>query len=181
MPHAATLPALCLAQEGRGPFQLSPGFVRTTPGCQREVRLNALAKARLRFYGADVESSQLLQYLPVLMLGLFAVAFAAGTLAVSVLVGKRGKRSKAKDTPYECGMIPIGEGRTRLSVKFYLIAMLFILFDIEVIFLYPWAVVYKEMLVTQANLIFGSMISFLGILFVGYIYALKKHAFDWRK
>ena len=115
------------------------------------------------------------------MLGLFAVAFAAGTLAVSVLVGKRGKRSKAKDTPYECGMIPIGEGRTRLSVKFYLIAMLFILFDIEVIFLYPWAVVYKEMLVTQANLIFGSMISFLGILFVGYIYALKKHAFDWRK
>jgi len=75
----------------------------------------------------------------------------------------------------------VGEGRTRLSVKFYLIAMLFILFDIEVIFLYPWAVVYKEMLVTDANLIFGSMVSFLGILFVGYIYALKKHAFDWKK
>ena len=115
------------------------------------------------------------------MLGLFAIAFAAGTLVLSVLVGKRGKRSKAKDTPYECGMIPVGEGRTRLSVKFYLIAMLFILFDIEVIFLYPWAVVYREMLVTHANLIFGSMVSFLGILFVGYIYALKKHAFDWKK
>ena len=158
-----------------------PGLLEPSLVAEETSGLNALAKASLRFYGADVESSQLLQYLPVLMLGLFAVAFAAGTLALSVLVGKRGKRSKAKDTPYECGMLPVGEGRTRLSVKFYLIAMLFILFDIEVIFLYPWAVVYKEMLVTHANLIFGSMVSFLGILFVGYIYALKKHAFDWKK
>ncbi len=159
----------------------SPGFAGKGSRRRRKGLWKALAKAWLRFYRADVESSQLLQYLPVLMLGLFAVVFAAGTLALSVLVGKRGKRSKAKDTPYECGMIPVGEGRTRLSVKFYLIAMLFILFDIEVIFLYPWAVVYKEMLLTQANLIFGSMVSFLGILFVGYIYALKKHAFDWKK
>jgi len=77
---------------------------------------------------------------------------------------------------------PIGEGNTRLSVKFYLVAMLFILFDIEVVFLYPWAVVYKQMLANPAtrNLIFGSMVSFLGILFVGYIYALKKRAFDWK-
>jgi NADH-quinone oxidoreductase subunit A len=65
-------------------------------------------------------------------------------------------------------------------VKFYLVAMLFILFDIEVVFLYPWAVVYKEMLRENANLIFGSMITFLGILLVGYIYALKKGAFDWQ-
>jgi NADH-quinone oxidoreductase subunit A len=77
-------------------------------------------------------------------------------------------------------MLPIGESNSRLSVKFYLVAMLFILFDIEVVFLYPWAVVYKEMLVTNANLIFSSMISFLGILFIGYIYALKKGAFDWK-
>jgi NADH-quinone oxidoreductase subunit A len=128
-----------------------------------------------------VESSQLLQYLPVLFLGLFAILFAAGTLVLSVLVGKRGKRTRAKDTAYECGMIPVGEGNTRLSVKFYLVAMLFILFDIEIVFLYPWAVVYKEMLATEPNLIFGSMLSFIGILFVGYIYALKKHAFDWKK
>ena len=82
--------------------------------------------------------------------------------------------------PYECGMIPQGEGNTRLSVKFYLVAMLFILFDIEVAFLYPWAVVYRDMLKENANLILGSMLSFLGILFVGYIYALKKRAFDWK-
>ncbi|MSU20130.1 MAG: NADH-quinone oxidoreductase subunit A [Pedosphaera sp.] len=123
---------------------------------------------------------QLSQYIPVLILGLVAIAFAAGTLIASVFLGKRAKRNRIKDTPYECGMLPIGEGSTRLSVKFYLVAMLFILFDIEVVFLYPWAVIYKEMLRDNANLIFGSMITFLGILFVGYIYAVKKRAFDWK-
>jgi NADH-quinone oxidoreductase subunit A len=123
---------------------------------------------------------QELQYIPVLMLGIVAAGAAAGMLFLSVLVGKIGRRNRVKDTPYECGMLPIGEGNVRMSVKFYLVAMLFILFDIEVVFLYPWAVVYREMLVTNANLIFGSMLSFLGILFVGYIYALKKGAFDWK-
>lgn len=123
---------------------------------------------------------QLMQYAPVLMLGLLAIVFSFGMLILSVLVGKRGRRTRAKDTPYECGMLPVGTGSSRLSVKFYLVAMLFILFDIEVVFLYPWAVVYKEMLQSQANLIFGSMITFLGILFIGYIYAIKKGAFDWR-
>jgi NADH-quinone oxidoreductase subunit A len=127
-----------------------------------------------------MEDSQLAQYIPVLILGAVAVAFTAGTLVVSSLIGKLGKRSRIKDSAYECGMLPIGEGNTRLSVKFYLVAMLFILFDIEVVFMYPWAVVYKEMLVSNANLIFGSMMVFLGILFVGYIYALKKRAFEWK-
>ncbi len=129
-----------------------------------------------------MENAQLRQYLPVLLLGLVAIAFSFGTLALSVLVGARGKRNRIKDTAYECGMIPVGEGNTRLSIKFYLVAMLFILFDIEVVFLYPWAVIYKEMLLDPAsrNLIFGSMVTFLGILFVGYIYALKKGAFDWK-
>jgi NADH-quinone oxidoreductase subunit A len=119
---------------------------------------------------------------PVLMLGVLAVAFSFGMLIMSVAVGKKGKRSPIKDTAYECGMLPVGEGSTRLSVKFYLVAMLFILFDIEVVFLYPWAVIYRDMLKdkAQAAMIFGSMISFLVILFVGYIYALKKRAFDWK-
>ena len=124
--------------------------------------------------------SQLNQYLPVLLLGLVAVAFAFGTLFISVVVGKLGKRSKIKDSAYECGMLPVGPGNARMSVKFYLVAMLFILFDIEVVFLYPWAVVYRDMLADHANLIFGSMLTFVGILFVGYIYALKKNAFDWK-
>ncbi len=129
-----------------------------------------------------MEASQLNQYVPVLLLGLVALAFAFGALLLSVVVGWRGTRSKIKDTAYECGMLPVGEGNTRMSVRFYLVAMLFILFDIEVVFLYPWAVVYRDMLADPAtrNLILGSMVSFLGILFVGYVYALKKRAFDWK-
>src|SRR5438132_11807612 len=127
-----------------------------------------------------MDDLQLREYLPVLMLGLLAAIFSFGTLILSVLLGKKGKRTPIKDTPYECGMLPVGEGNTRLSVKFYLVAMLFILFDIEVVFLYPWAVIYKAMLKENPGLILGSMLSFLGILFVGYVYALKKGAFDWK-
>src|SRR5947209_5823200 len=127
-----------------------------------------------------MEDSQLGEYLPVLMLAGLAVLFSFGMLVMSVVLGKRGKRSPIKDTAYECGMLPVGEGNARLSVKFYLVAMLFILFDVEVVFLYPWAVVYKQMLKENATLILGSMVSFLAILFVGYLYALKKGAFDWK-
>jgi len=114
------------------------------------------------------------------MLGVLAVAFSFGILVVSVIIGKKGKRPPIKDTPYECGMLPVGDGSSRLSVKFYLVAMLFILFDIEVVFLYPWAAVYREMLKENANLILSSMLTFMAILFVGYIYAVKKKAFDWK-
>ena len=127
-------------------------------------------------------NSQLAQYIPVLMLLVAAVGFAAGVLMLSVFIGYKTKHNRAKDTAYECGKDPIGEGAARFSVKFYLVAMLFILFDIEVVFLYPWAVVYKDMLAEHAtrNLVFGSMLSFLVILFAGYLYALKKKAFDWK-
>ena len=124
---------------------------------------------------------QLEQYLPVLILLGVAVAFAGGNLVLSKLIGKRAETNPPKDPPYECGMPAEGEGAPRMSVKFYLVAMLFILFDIEVIFLFPWAVVYKDMLATNAPLIFGSMISFLGILLVGYIYAVKQKALDWKR
>jgi NADH-quinone oxidoreductase subunit A len=129
-----------------------------------------------------MEATQLAQYLSVLMLLILAVAATGGMILLSVVLGKKGGRSKIKDTAYECGMLPVGPGSTRMSVKFYLVAMLFILFDIEVVFMYPWAVVYRGMLADPAtcNMILGSMISFLGILFIGYFYALKKGAFDWK-
>ena len=137
--------------------------------------------------GAD---PQFPQYLGVLFLALVVTAFAVGTMFASKLAGwyfgarkarALGRHTPTKDTPYECGMLPVGDGTSRLSVKFYLVAMLFILFDIEVVFLYPWAVVYKDMLrdPASANLIFGTMVSFLGILYIGYIYAIKRNAFDW--
>jgi NADH-quinone oxidoreductase subunit A len=124
--------------------------------------------------------SQLAQYIPVLMLGALAATFAFGTLLASAILGKTGYRSRIKDTAYECGMLPVGEGSARFSVKFYLVAMLFILFDVEVVFLYPWAVVYKDMLVEHAHLIFGSMMIFLALFLVGFIYEIKKKAFDWK-
>jgi NADH-quinone oxidoreductase subunit A len=127
-----------------------------------------------------MEDSQLAQYLPVLMLGVLAVVFSFGMLVMSVVLGKRGKRPPVKDTPYECGMLPVGDGSTRLSVKFYLVAMLFILFDIEVVFLYPWAVIYQTMLKESGGMILSAMISFISILFIGYLYAVKKRAFDWK-
>ncbi len=136
-------------------------------------------------------NSQFDEYLGVLFLALVVTAFAVGTMFASKLAGwyfgarkarALGRHKPIKDTPYECGMLPVGDGKSRLSVKFYLVAMLFILFDIEVVFLYPWAVVYKDMLSNPAtaNVIFGTMVSFLSILFIGYIYAIKKNAFDWK-
>ncbi len=128
----------------------------------------------------EPKNSQLMQYAPVLMLAALAVVFSLGTLIASSLLGKRAKRTAIKDTAYECGMLPVGEGNTRLSVKFYLVAMLFILFDIEVVFLYPWAVNFRSMIRQEPSLIFGSMVGFMVVLFIGYLYALKKEAFDWK-
>jgi NADH-quinone oxidoreductase subunit A len=145
----------------------------------REFFSFGLAKVPRHFRFAAMES-QLSQYLPVLLLGILAVAFSFGILVLSVVLGKKGKRAPIKDIAYECGMLPVGEGSTRLSVKFYLVAMLFILFDIEVVFLYPWAVIYREMLKENPAAILGSMASFMMVLFVGYIYAVKKQAFDWK-
>jgi NADH-quinone oxidoreductase subunit A len=119
-------------------------------------------------------------YLPILLQIGLAIFFASSALVVSVLVGKTGRRTRAKDTAYECGMIPQGEAQPRFSVKFYLVAMLFILFDLEIVFMYPWAVVYKET-IAHSSTIFWSMLSFVSILMVGYVYALKKGALDWRK
>ena len=120
------------------------------------------------------------EYLPVLLQILVVMLFAVSALLVSVLVGKSGTRTKAKDLPYECGMIPQTERLPRFSIKFYVVAMLFILFDIEIVFMYPWAVVYRDA-IKQGSIIFWSMLSFITILMVGYVYALKKGALDFRK
>src|SRR3954469_8435966 len=113
-------------------------------------------------------------YLPVLLHILVAIGFAAGALITSVILGKAGKRTRIKDSAYECGMLPQGEAQPRFSVKFYLVAMLFILFDLEIVFMYPWAVVYKDYLALHGSTIFWSMLCFVGVLTVGYVYAVMK-------
>ncbi|HEX5175590.1 MAG TPA: NADH-quinone oxidoreductase subunit A, partial [Chthoniobacteraceae bacterium] len=119
------------------------------------------------------------EYIPVLLQALVAIGFAAGALIMSVLLGKSGLRTRVKDSAYECGMVAQGEAQPRFSVKFYLVAMLFILFDLEIVFMYPWAVVYREA-IEHGPVIFWSMLSFVSILMVGYVYALKKGALDWK-
>jgi NADH-quinone oxidoreductase subunit A len=124
--------------------------------------------------------SDLLSYLPVgIQIGA-ALFFAVATLLTSVILGKKAITNPTKDSAYECGKLAEGVVNPRFSVKFYLIAMLFILFDIETVFMYVWGVIYRDQL-QQSFMIFGSMLSFVGILFVGYIYALKKGAFEWAK
>jgi NADH-quinone oxidoreductase subunit A len=121
------------------------------------------------------------EYLPVFLQIIVAVGFAVSALLVSACLGKTGtRRTPTKDTAYECGMIPQGEAQPRFSVKFYLVAILFILFDLEIVFMYPWAVVYKES-IQHSSAIFWSMLSFITILMVGYVYALKKGALDFKK
>src|SRR5688500_9844569 len=121
------------------------------------------------------------QYLPILLIFILAAGFAGGNIFISQFIGQR-KRTKTKMMPYECGKDPVGSARERFSVKFYLIAMIFILFDIEVIFLVPWAAVFKS-LAAQGDAMrwfaYIEMMIFVGLLFVGYIYIVKKGAFDW--
>lgn len=113
-------------------------------------------------------------YLPILVLIVIALGFAIGTVLLSWLIGQK-KPSAVKLAPYECGMPPVGTARDRFSVKFYLIAMLFIVFDIEAVFLYPWAVMFKRL----GMFGFVEMGVFIVILLVGYIYVWKKGALEW--
>lgn len=126
--------------------------------------------------------SQFNQYVPVLMLLGAALLLSVGMLVVSVLVGKTGRRPKAKDTAYECGMIPTGAPVPRGLIKFHVVAMLFLLFDVAVVFLYPWGVVYRSLLnePATAGSAFLGILVFTVVIAVGYVYAVKKGAFDWR-
>ncbi len=110
-----------------------------------------------------------------------AVGFALTTAIGSLLLGRIGRRTGVKDVPYECGMLPEPGPQPRFSVKFYLVAMLFILFDIEIVFLYPWSVVYREFLQQFGIQILWVLLTFSFILLVGYIYAIKKGALDWSR
>ena len=124
---------------------------------------------------------RLYDYLPILLMFVVAAGFAVGNVLLSQFVGQR-KRTRTKLMPYECGKDPVGSARERFSVKFYLIAMIFILFDIEMIFLVPWAAVFKS-LAAQGNamrwFVYLEMMVFVGLLLAGYIYVVKKGAFDW--
>lgn len=119
-------------------------------------------------------------YLPVLIQVLLVVGLAVLILGASALIGARAKRNKIKDSAYECGMLPIGEAHPRFSVKFYIAAMLFILFDIEIVFLIPWVMIYRDFI--AANIpILVPVFFFLFVLILGLVYEIKKGALEWER
>jgi NADH-quinone oxidoreductase subunit A len=113
-------------------------------------------------------------YFPVMVQTVLAILIAGALITLSFVLGKRVK-DRVKDSPYECGMAPTGSARERFSVKFYLVAIVFILFDIEAVFLYPWAVVYRELKMFA----FVEMLLFIAVVVCGFFYVWKKGALDW--
>ena len=138
--------------------------------------MNLSASARSSFMRFNLSD-----YLPIILMFVVAAGFAVTNILLSRVIGQR-KSTRTKLMPYECGKDPVGSARERFSVKFYLIAMIFILFDIEVIFLIPWAVVFKKLTAPQyglGTLLYTEMMLFVALLLAGYIYVVKKGAFDW--
>ena len=129
---------------------------------------------------APPPTPQIGDYIPLMIILIVAVGLASVLVGLSWILGPK-KPSAAKLAPYECGVTPVGSARERFPVKFYLIAMLFIVFDIETVFLYPWAVAFTKWGQHSALQIFSlfEMIVFIAILFVGYVYVWQKGAFEW--
>jgi NADH-quinone oxidoreductase subunit A len=125
------------------------------------------------------EKSLVRDYLPILIVFVFVAGFAVTNVVLSHFLGRR-RDTRAKLIPYECGMDPVGSAHQRFSVKFYLVAMLFILFDIEAVFLLPWAVVFKSLAERLSRpFVFFEMMIFIAVLLVGYIYVWRKGIFEW--
>jgi len=118
------------------------------------------------------------QYIPVFVVLGFAILFALATVFSSEIFGPK-RPTKEKLSTYESGVKPIGSANERVSIKYYLVAMLFIIFDLEVIFVYPWAVTFKQLFNEFGMVIFTSMMVFLVVFEIGYLYAYKKGAFKW--
>jgi NADH-quinone oxidoreductase subunit A len=122
----------------------------------------------------------LVDYLPVLVQLILAIVMAVGILGASHLFGQRARKNKIKDSAYECGLIAEGKPHTRFSVKFYVTAMLFIIFDVEIVFLIPWAIVYREFLAAGIPIL-TPVLFFLSVLVIGLIYEIRKGALQWER
>lgn len=118
------------------------------------------------------------QFVPFLIQLAFAIVIPVGAMGMGALLGQRARRSPAKDTPYECGMEPVGTSSPRFSVKFYLVAMLFIIFDVEAVFFFPWAVAFRDV-IAEGWTIFWAMMFFTGLVAIGLAYEWKKGGLDW--
>ncbi len=119
-------------------------------------------------------------YFPFLIQAILAAGIGAAIIIASHLFGQRAKHAAIKDSPYECGVPSIGIVHTRFSVKFYLTALLFMLFDLEVVILIPWCFVYRDFLANHISIL-GPVLFFIGVLVLGLVYEVKKGALEWEK
>ena len=154
------------------------GSVGASPSLGIDIWANSSSR---RVVGGAREAGMIQDYVPVLLHVIVAVGFATVALLANLILGRAGTNNPTKDTAYECGIKAAPGPQPRFSGKVYLVAMLFILFDIEIVFMYPWAVVYKDFIAQFGTVILWSMLSFVIILMVGYIYAIKKGALDWSR
>ncbi len=122
----------------------------------------------------------LADYLPVLIQIFLALTIAVAILMASHLLGQRASSNRMKDSAYECGLPAEGKPGARFSVKFYIVAMLFIIFDIEVVFLIPWVMIYRDFLAAQLPILMP-VLFFLGVLVIGLLYEIRKGALNWEK
>jgi NADH-quinone oxidoreductase subunit A len=119
-------------------------------------------------------------YLPFLIQAVLAAALAGAVIGASTLLGQRSSHTKLKDSAYECGVPSEGVVHTRFSVKFYVTALLFMLFDLEIVFLVPWVVIYREFLHLHLPIL-GPMLFFIFVLVLGLLYEIRKGALDWER
>ena len=143
------------------------------------AQIVALKLANIAFV-LHILAMQVVDYLPVLLQLISALVIAVVILGASHIFGQRAKENAIKDSPYECGVLFSGASHPRFSVKFYLTAMLFIIFDIEVVFMIPWVMIYREFLKIGIPILMP-MFVFLGVLVIGLVYELKKGALEWEK
>ena len=123
-----------------------------------------------------MEKTELIQYAPIAIMFVLAFGFVATTMVVTHALGPK-RKSKIKLDPFECGIEPQGNARVPFNIKYFLVAILFVLFDVEVIFMYPWAVNFKDLGVTG----FVEMVLFIGLLLIGFFYLRKKGALNWEE
>ena len=119
------------------------------------------------------------QLLPIIFLFIVVITFGTGMIILTMITGQKTKMTTVKGMPYECGVPGQDPGTTKIPVKFYLTAISFILFDIEVVFLYPWTLIYMENIQAFGGYLLGAMGIFMAILIVGLIYELKAGALEW--
>ena len=138
------------------------------------IRVFSLYLSRIIYRPLMPDNNYFIRYLPLLIQVGVGIALAGVMVTLSHLLGKH-KWTPAKNSPYECGITPTGDAQGRFSVKFYMVAMLFILFDVEAVFLYPWAVIARKL----GMFGFWEMLVYIGLVLVGFFYIWKKGIIDW--